>query len=142
MEGQPILIGRLHLVISLTILLLLVEIPMTVDQAPSQLNYSILIQINGRPKLHFLTAQNRELIFELHLGLHIFSLHMYGIVSRADKGALIMGGNCDGTISSLIARYRIENKWEQVGHLQNSRHRFRAIGNDGHIYVVGGGGTL
>jgi len=64
MEGQPILIGRLHLVISLTILLLLVEIPMTVDQAPSQLNYSILIQINGRQKLHFLTAQNRELIFE------------------------------------------------------------------------------
>ena len=66
---------------------------------------------------------------------------MYGIVSR-DPWVFIMGGNCDGTISSLIARYRIENKWEQVGHLQNARHRFRAIGTDGHIYVVGGGGTL
>ena len=64
MEGHAILIGRLHLVMSLTMFLLLVEIPMMANQAPSQLNYSILIQMYGIPKLHFLTAQNRELIIE------------------------------------------------------------------------------
>ena len=65
---------------------------------------------------------------------------MYGIVSL-QYSVLIMGGNCDGTISSLIAKYGID-KWEKAGHLQNARHRFRAIGTDDHIYVVGGGGTL
>ena len=66
MEGHSILIGRLHLVISLTMFLLLVEIPMEVHQATSQLNYSIVIQMYGLPKLHFPTAHNRELIFELY----------------------------------------------------------------------------
>ena len=52
-----------------------------------------------------------------------------------------MGGQCDGSDSSLIARYII-NKWERVGNLQNSRRGHRAISNGDRIYVVGGSGTL
>ena len=51
-----------------------------------------------------------------------------------------MGGNCDGNVSSLIAKYS-SNKWDRVGNLQDSRRYHRAIVNDDRIYVVGGEGT-
>ena len=51
-----------------------------------------------------------------------------------------MGGQCDGSDSSLIAKYTID-KWERAGNLQNSRAYHRAIANDDRIYVVGGYGT-
>ena len=52
---------------------------------------------------------------------------------------MIIGGTCDDTSSSLIAKYTID-KWERVGNLQDSRYAHRAIANDNRIYVVGGWG--
>ena len=52
---------------------------------------------------------------------------------------MIIGGNCDGSASSLISKYTID-QWERVGNLQDSRRYHRAIANDDRIYVVGGEG--
>ena len=52
-----------------------------------------------------------------------------------------MGGSCDGSSSTVIAKYTID-KWERVGYLQETRNCFRAIANGDRIYVVGGVGTL
>ena len=132
---QPILIIELHLVILKTKFL-----PLVNGQATIKLNYLISAQIHGRRKLHFLTAHLSKLIFELHLWLHIFSIYRYGVISRKSS-VLIIGGICDGSSSSLIAKYTID-KWERVGNLQHSRAYHRAIANGDRIYVVGGRGTL
>ena len=72
--------------------------------------------------------------------LHVLSLSYYAVISRKSS-VLIIGGQCDGITSSLIAKYTID-QWEHVGNLQNSRQYHRAIANDDRIYVVGGLGTL
>ena len=100
----------------------------------------ILAQIHGQRKLHFLTAHQSEFIFGLYFGSHAFSMYNYGVISRKSS-VLIIGGWCDGTSSSSIAKYTID-KWERVGNLQNSRRGHRAIANEDRIYVVGGSGTL
>ena len=55
---------------------------------------------------------------------------------------LIIGGYCDGSESSLIAKYtnlnNWQHKWEQFGTLQKAREGHRAISNVDRIYVVGG----
>ena len=70
--------------------------------------------------------------------LQVFSISYYGLVSRRSS-VLIIGGICDGSVSSLIAKYTLD-KWERVGNLQDSRYVHRAIANDDRIYVVGGDG--
>ena len=50
---------------------------------------------------------------------------------------MIIGGLCDGSRSSLIAKYTSDT-WEQVGNLQNTRSGHRAISNGNRIYIVGG----
>ena len=72
--------------------------------------------------------------------LHVLSLSYYAVISRKSS-VLIIGGQCDGITSSLIAKYTID-QWERVGNLQNSRRQHRTIANDDRIYVVGGQGTL
>ena len=131
---QPILIIELHLVILKTKFLPLVI------QATIKLNYLISAQIHGRRKLHFLTAHLSEFVFELYLWLHVFSISRYGVISRKSS-VLIIGGYCDGSVSSLIAKYT-DDKWERAGNLQHLRHAHRTIANDDRIYVVGGFGTL
>ena len=54
-----------------------------------------------------------------------------------ESSVLIIGGNCDNTISSMIAKYTNDD-WEHVGNLQNPRIGHRAIVNENRIYVVGG----
>ena len=54
-----------------------------------------------------------------------------------ESSVLIIGGRCDNTISSLIAKYTNDN-WEHVGNLQKPRIGHRAIVNENRIYVVGG----
>ena len=137
---RSILIIRLHLVILTTKFLPSVTIQAVV-QKTIKWNYLILAQINGRRKHHFLTAHPSEFIFGLYFGTHTFSISRYGVISRKSS-VLIIGGECDGTYSSLIAKYTID-KWERVGNLQNSRAIHRAIANEDRIYVVGGfSGTL
>ena len=70
----------------------------------------------------------------------MFSISYYGVISR-QSSVLVIGGKCDGSYSSLIAKYTID-KWERVGNLQDSRFLLRAIANDDRIYVVGGDGSL
>ena len=79
-------------------------------------------------------------ILRLLLWLHVFSISEYGVISRKSS-VLIIGGYCDNSSSSLIAKYTID-KWEHVGSLQKSRHYHRAIANEDRIYVVGGNGIL
>ena len=50
---------------------------------------------------------------------------------------MIIGGYCDGIVSSLIAKYTID-KWERIGNLQQARRSHRTIENDDRIYIVGG----
>ena len=68
--------------------------------------------------------------------LHVLSISQYGVISRKSS-VLIIGGYCDGSSSTLIAKYTID-KWENIGNLQKSRHDHRAIANEDRIYVVGG----
>ena len=136
---QSILTIGLHLVIWKIKFLPLVNIT-TVVPKTIKWNYLILAQIRGRRKLHFLTAHLREFIFGLYFGTHTFSISRYGVISRKSS-VLIIGGYCDGSYSSSIAKYTID-KWQRVGNLQNSRHADRAIANEDRIYVVGGYGTL
>ena len=68
-----------------------------------------------------------------------FSICYYGVISR-QSSVLIVGGSCDGSQSSLIAKYIID-KWERVGNLQDTRYFHRSIAKDDRIYVVGGHGT-
>ena len=132
---QSILTIQLHLVILKTKFL-----PLVALQAKTiKWNYLISIQILGRRKLHFLTAQS-EFIFGLHFRSHHFSIFRYGVISRKSS-VLIIGGYCDGSASSSIAKYTI-NKWEVVGNLQKPRYAHRANANEDRIYVVGGSGTL
>ena len=70
----------------------------------------------------------------------VFSIKRYGVISRKSS-VLIIGGICDGSDSSLIAKYT-DDKWEPVGNLQHSRRAHRAISNGDRIYVVGGEGIL
>ena len=77
---------------------------------------------------------------EFYIESYFFRISRYGVISRKSS-VLIIGGNCDGNDSSLIAKYTID-KWERVGNLQQSRHGHRAIADDDRIYVVGGSGTL
>ena len=72
--------------------------------------------------------------------IYTFSISRYGVIS-SKSSVLIIGGYCDGSASSLIAKYTID-KWESVGNLQKSRSYHRAIANEDRIYVVGGRGTL
>ena len=132
---QSIFIMQLHLVTLKTKFLPLVNI--TGPQVTIKWNYLISIQILGRRKLHFLTAQS-EFIFGLHFRSHHFSIFRYGVISRKSS-VLIIGGYCDGSASSSIAKYTID-KWEVVGNLQKSRYAHRAIANEDRIYVVGGNG--
>ena len=111
-----------------------------IHQATLQLIILISVQMNGRQKLHFLTAHHREFIFGLYSGSHAFSIYRYGVISRKSS-VLIIGGVCDDIPSSSIAKYTID-KWERVGNLQNPRRGHRAIANEDRIYVVGGDGTL
>ena len=73
-------------------------------------------------------------------GTHPFSISGYGVISRKSS-VLIIGGMCDDSATSSIAKYTID-KWERVRNLQNSRRGHRAIANEDRIYVVGGSGTL
>jgi len=73
------------------------------------------------------------------LGLHVFSISGYGLISRKSS-VLIFGGKCDGYVSSVVAKYTID-KWERVGNLQQARDGHRAIANNDRIYVVGGQAT-
>ena len=66
----------------------------------------------------------------------VFSIYRYGVISRK-ASVLIIGGICDGSASSLIAKYTID-KWESFGKLQKTRRGHRAIANGDRIYVVGG----
>ena len=95
----------------------------------------ISVQILGRRKLHFLSAHLSEFIFVCFRS-HAFSISQYGVISRKSS-VLIIGGYCDGSSSTLIAKYTID-KWENIGNLQKSRHDHRAIANEDRIYVVGG----
>ena len=135
---QSILIMILHLVRLKTKFLQLVNIT-AVLQKTITLNYLISVQILGRRKLHFLSAHLSKLIFVCFRS-HAFSISRYGVISRKSS-VLIIGGFCDGSYSSLIAKYTIDN-WERVGNLQNSRAGHRAIANEDRIYVVGGVGRL
>ena len=72
--------------------------------------------------------------------LHVLSISYYGVISRKSS-VLIIGGRCDGSSSSLVAKYTID-KWAHVGNLQKSRREHRAIANGDRIYVVGGIGSL
>ena len=131
---QSTLIIKLHLVILKTKFLPLVTI-----QATIKWNYLISVQILGRRKLHFLSAHCCKFIFVCFRS-HVFSIYDYGVISRKSS-VLIIGGYCDGSVSSLIAKYTID-KWEHVGNLQKSRSSHRAIANEDRIYVVGGVGRL
>ena len=81
-----------------------------------------------------------SLFFGLYFGSNAFSISRYGVVSRKSS-VLIIGGYCDYTISSSIAKYTID-KWERVGNLQELRFAHRAIANEDRIYVVGGWGQM
>lgn len=54
-----------------------------------------------------------------------------------ESSVMIIGGDCDFTITSMIAKYT-NNDWEHVGNLQSPREGHRAIVNENRIYVVGG----
>ena len=132
---QSTLIIKLHLVILKTKFLPLVAI----QAITIKWNYLISVQILGRRKLHFLSAHCCKFIFVCFRS-HVFSIYDYGVISRKSS-VLIIGGYCDGSVSSLIAKYTID-KWEHVGNLQNSRRSHRAIANGDRIYVVGGYASL
>ena len=136
-EIQSILIGKLNLVILKTKFLPLV--PLVTRTKTIKWKYLISVQIHGRRKLHSLSAHLSKFIF-LCFRSQAFSISRYGLISRKSS-VLIIGGWCDNTASSLIAKYTID-KWEYVGNLQNSRYAHRAIANEDRIYVVGGYGTL
>ena len=135
---QSTLIIKLHLVILKTKFLPLVTIQAVV-QKTIKWNYLISVQILGRRKLHFLSAHLSKFIFVCFRS-HVFSISDYGVISR-ESSVLIIGGVCDGSAYSSIAKYTID-KWERVGNLQKSRYDHRAIVNEDRIYVVGGQGTL
>ena len=67
---RPTRIIELQLVILKTTFSPLVDI----HQATLQLIFLISVQMNGRQKLHFLTAHHREFIFGLYFGSHAFSI--------------------------------------------------------------------
>ena len=66
----------------------------------------------------------------------LFSIYNYGLVSRG-SAILIIGGWCDDSDSSLIAKYTLD-KWTKFGNLQKNKTGLRAISNGDRIYVVGG----
>ena len=137
-QTQSILIIILHLVILITKFLPSVNIT-PVFRKTIKWNYLISVQIHGPRKLHFLTVHLSKFIFECFRS-HDFSISRYGVISRKSS-VLIIGGYCDGLLSSSIAKYTID-KWQRVGNLQKSRSYHRAIANEDRIYVVGGYGTL
>ena len=98
----------------------------------------ISTQIHGRLKLQYLFAQTSEFIFQSNICLNDFSVSSYGVISRKSS-VLIIGGYCDGSESSLIAKYTNDN-WERVGNLHHTRGRHRVIANQDRFYVVGGSG--
>ena len=63
----------------------------------------------------------------------------YAVVSR-ESSAFIIGGNCDSSYTSRIAKYTLDS-WTEVGNLQTTRYGPRAIQNENRIYVVGGEDT-
>ena len=63
----------------------------------------------------------------------------YAVVSR-ESSAFIIGGNCDSSYTSRIAKYKLDS-WTDVGNLQTTRYGPSAIQNGDRIYVVGGSGT-
>ena len=95
--------------------------------------------MDGKNFLSFLLKIVSSFLNDSYL-LHVLSISDYGIISRKSS-VLIIGGLCDGSPSSLIAKYTID-KWEHVGNLQKSRSRHRAIANEDRIYVVGGWGQM
>ena len=52
----------------------------------------------------------------------------------------IIGGVCNGSQYSLIAKYTLD-KWERAGNLQQNRYAHRSILNGDRIFVVGGYGN-
>ena len=101
-----------------------------------KLNYLISTQIHERQNLHSVSAHLCTFIIGFYSGSHVFSLSEFGVISR-QSSVMIIGGYCNGSVSSLIAKYTID-KWERIGNLQHVRRTHRAIENDDRIYVVGG----
>ena len=121
---QSMIIIRLQLVISKTRFSLLVDHLMIRKQRTPKLSYLILAQINGRQKLHFHSLRLSEFTFWLHL-ITCFSICCYGTISR-QASVLIIGGRIDGSDSSLIAKYTVD-QWERIGNLQDSRGWWHGI---------------
>ena len=105
-----------------------------------KLKYLISTQKHGRQKLLFLSAQNCKFILVDIYVTYALSISHYGVISRKSS-VLIIGGECDGLSSSLVAKYTID-QWQRIGNLQNLRRQHRAIANGDRIYVIGGQGTL
>ena len=69
-----------------------------------------------------------------------FRIYRYAVISRASS-VLIIGGSCDISVTSRIAKYTLVpslDTWTEVGNLQKTRYGARAISNGDRIYVVGG----
>ena len=68
-----------------------------------------------------------------------FRIYRFAVISR-DSSVFIIGGGCDSSHTSRIAKYTLD-AWTEVGNLQTTRYGPRAIQNGDRIYVVGGIGT-
>ena len=49
----------------------------------------------------------------------------------------VLGGYCDGTSSSRIAKFET-NTWTEVGNLKQARFGHRSIATNDRVYIVGG----
>ena len=65
-----------------------------------------------------------------------FRIYQFAVISR-DSSVFIIGGGCDSSHTSRIAKYTLD-AWTEVGNLQTTRYGPRAIQNGDRIYVVGG----
>ena len=78
----------------------------------------------------------------LSIGYRLFNfirISYYAVVSRQDS-VLIIGGWCDDSYTSRVAKYTVDN-WTEVGNLQAGRRGHRAITNGNKIYIAGGRDT-
>ena len=66
----------------------------------------------------------------------MFRISQYATAST-DSAAYIIGGLNGSRYVSTIAEYK-NNKWREIGNLNESKYRLSAIFNNGEYIVVGG----
>ena len=100
------------------------------------LKHLTLNRIHGRCKVNFRIVQLSEFMEFEQTGLIFLRISRFAVINFPSF-FFVLGGYCDGTSSSRIAKFET-NTWAEVGNLKQARFGHRSIAANDRVYVVGG----